>query len=508
MTYANAVRYRAPGPVAARFVRDRSFVSVINGPVGGGKTTAGFMKYVHVGCQQQRSLRDGYRYFKLCIVRDTYRQLWKSTIPSWFKRFPETEGDWVGSKDAPARHRLNFDLADGSRVKFETEFLAIGDNSVEEVLRGYEPTAFLLEEVDTLQPEVLLNAITRVGRFPDMDHGGPSWRGIGCTLNAPTFENWTYPKFWLDLPEGWALFRQPSGLSPQAENLANLPAGYYQQMMSGMPDWMIDRLIRNKPGISRSGKPIYPEFIDTLHVADHKLEPLQGLPLLLGLDAGGSPAAVITQRLQDGQWRVYRELVAEQGTGPRRFGRMLAQLLHEEFPQWGVAKPREGWETPGAGQFSAMPVNNAIRGWADPSAAYGADRVSDEMDWIEMVAAELRIRIEPAPTNNPSPRWEAVRTPLSRLIDGRPGFLLCPKGCPKIRAGFNAGYRFRKKRLVGERDSFSEEADKNEYSHPHDGLQYVMLAGGENFAIRGRQAAMQSAGQMRAITEWDPFSHG
>ena len=96
----------------------------------------------------------------------------------------------------------------------------------------------------------------------------------------------------------------------------------------------------------------------------------------------------------------------------------------------------------------------------------------------------IKLRVRPAPTNSPTARWEAVRLPLTRLIDGQPGFLLDP-GCKVLRAGFNAGYRFRKKN-ASDASEYHEQADKNKYSHPHDALQYALSGGGEDAEIRGR----------------------
>jgi hypothetical protein len=207
---------------------------------------------------------------------------------------------------------------------------------------------------------------------------------------------------------------------------------------------------------------VYPEFSDQLHVADHALEALRGIKLWIGLDTALHPAAVLGQRTPSGQWRIIDELMGEAGTGPTRFGQMLARLLAERYP--------------------GIPLGE-IEGIADPSAAYGVDKVAGERTWIEIVAAQTAIRVRPAPTNAKIPRWEAVRLPLTRLIDGQPGLILSPR-CKALRAGFNAEYRFRRKHTADEQ--YDEEAEKNDSSHPHDALQYVCLAGGENVEIRRR----------------------
>ena len=113
--------------------------------------------------------------------------------------------------------------------------IAIGDNVIEEVLRGFEPTAFYLNEMDLLAEEVLVYCRGRVGRYPRMDEGGPSWYGILFDLNAPEEDNWTVDKLRDNLdPTAIAFFRQPGGMldlgggeyvvNPKAENLTEFPS--------------------------------------------------------------------------------------------------------------------------------------------------------------------------------------------------------------------------------------------------------------------------------------------
>jgi hypothetical protein len=458
-------------------------VPVLNGPIGAGKTTTVFIKAIRTAAKQMRSTRDGKIKFKLCVVRDTYRQLWKTTLPSWWKRVPRAVGEFTGAENAPATHRVDFQLADGSVVEFQADFVAIGENAVEDVLRGYEPTAFYLNEADLLAKEVFTFARGRAGRYPDMSEGGPSWYGIFMDCNAPELTAWMYTDIFRNTPEFVDLFRQPSGLSPDAENLINLPPGYYDAQVGGQPDWYLKRMIMNVPGYSRAGKPIYSEFNFDLHVSRRPLEPIPGLALTIGLDAGMSPAAVIGQRLPDGRRHILDELVSEQGTGAMRFGDMLAKLLHDRY------------------RF----IRN-VRAFADPSAAYGNDKKAGEKSWIEIVAAKAGIRIEPAPTNRILPRIEAVRRPLCSLIEGKPA-VLYDQRCAVLIEGFNSGYRFRK--LQGSEERYTDQPEKNEYSHVHDANQYLHSADGEDLEIRERKTAHE--GQLRAWAaaaqhDWDPLA--
>lgn len=496
-----SVEWRAPGPVAAAFMADRTKVSLINGPVGSGKTTAASMKLIRLATEQAVSRsyqglgpggkRMPTRQFRVAVVRDTYRQLWRTTIPSWNQRLPKSVGQWTGGDGAPATHVIPFVLPDGTLVEFEAQFLAIGDQTVEDALRGYEVTGFYLNEMDLCAEEVFDNALLRLGRWPVTAEASPTWTGILGDMNAPELNKWAYERFFTKTADELAaqdiaLFRQPSGLSAHAENLANLPPSYYQQMTRTAKDWVVQRMIKNIPGYSRAGKPVYPEYNDELHCGlGHNHPPRfdRNLPLTIGIDAGGSPAAAFLQRMPNGKWCVLKELTTDQGTGALRFADALARILAEDFP---------GCQT--------------ILAYADPSAAYGADKEAGEASWMEAVAERAKIRVLAAPTNAPLARWEAVRLPLTRLIDGEPGFHLSPS-CKVLRAGFNAEYRFRK--VTGTEDRYHEQAEKNDCSHVHDALQYALSGGGEDAEVRGRgETHRRQRDHAEHQTDWDPFSHG
>ena len=476
-----SIHWRPPGPVARAFMHSTARIQAIMGPIGSGKTQSIFTKIVMLGGQQARSPIDGRRHFRICVVRDTYRRLWETTIPSWHKIVPKDACEWSGGFGDPAKALVTMALGENDVLELGLDFIAIGDQSAEDVMRGYEPTGLYLNEADLMAEDVLTHGLPRVGRYPSMQHGGPTWRGVLMDFNAPDTESWVYKRIVeaSETDHSIAFFRQPSALVEGAENIANLPEGYYDEQIRGQPDWWVRRFIRNEFGFSRDGRPVYPEWIDSEHVAPKPLRPVPGLALHIGLDAGLSPAAVFVQHMPGGQWRVYDELVAEHGTGAMRFADMLAQRLHERFP-----------------------AHRVIHAWADPSAAYGADKDAGEKSWIEIIGAQAAIDIAAAPTNALIPRLEAVRRPLSRKIDGLPGFLLSPN-CVVLRKGFNSTYRYRKLN-VPQIEQFKLEPDKNDASHPHDALQYALCGGGEDYETAERQRDLHNPADLpRRVADYD-----
>src|SRR5262249_6855218 len=153
-------------------------------------------------------------------------------------------------------------------------------------------------------------------------------------------------------------------------------------------------------------------------------------------DAGMMPAAVVCQQLPNGRWHVLDELVAEQGTGAERFGEDLGRLLSERYADF-----------------------RSVQGWADPSAAYGADKERGTAPWTDLARRAAGTPTNAAPTNQLIPRLEAVRQKLSRSIDGEEALRISAT-CKVLRKGFNSHYRYRRLHVPGS-TRWSEEPEKN-----------------------------------------------
>jgi hypothetical protein len=111
-----------------------------------------------------------------------------------------------------------------------------------------------------------------------------------------------------------------------------------------------------------------------------------------------------------------------------------------------------------------------IQATGDPAGAARAD--TDEKTCF-MVLAENGIPAMPAITNEFVARREAVAKNLNKLIDGQPGLLVHPDA-KIIRKGFNGGYHYKRIQVTGQ-ERYRDIPDKNDYSHPHDALQYAAL---------------------------------
>jgi hypothetical protein len=128
-------------------------------------------------------------------------------------------------------------------------------------------------------------------------------------------------------------FFQPSGLSPEADWLEFLPDEYYDNLAKGKSEDWVDVYIHAQFGKSLSGQPVFRSFTRDQNVSKDPIKPLSSsTPLIIGVDAGLTPAAVVAQVLWDGRVVVYNALVSE-GMGALRFVReKLKPLLANKFP--------------------------------------------------------------------------------------------------------------------------------------------------------------------------------
>lgn len=434
--------YSPSGPTIKAFHQDGSFVRGIMGPIGSSKSTACVMEILRRS-QMQAPSPDGTRYTRWAIIRNSYPELKTTTVKTWTQWCPAAYGKLT--YDSPITHHVKaqgFDM--------EVLFLALDRPEDQKKLLSLELTGAWVNEAREI-PKAIIDALTgRVGRYPSTNKGGCTWSGIILDTNPPDDQGWWYACAEGDVPEGWKFFKQPSGRSPEAENLANLPKSYYHRIMAGKDSDWIKVYVDGEYGFVTEGKPVFPMYRDRTHCATEPLEPLRDIALTIGVDFGLTPSAVIGQKLPSGRWLILDEITSD-NCGVTRFAELLAKYMKSQYPNHAVAI-----------------------GWGDPA---GNARDGDERTSFELLNSKLQFPVKPAPDNDLTPRLEVVIAALNRLVDGEPGFLLSPK-CKTLRKGFISGYHYKSVR-TGNGETFHEKPAKNNYSHPHDALQYLLLGGGE-----------------------------
>lgn len=421
--------YRS-APTIRAFGDSRKFIRGLMGPFGSGKSSGCVADIVRIANEQAPG-PDGVRRTRFCAVRNTYPQLNDTTV--------RTMLDWL-----PEEHFGTFNKADHiykvtgfEGVEFEVWFRALDRPEHISNLLSAEFTAAWVNEAREV-PHTIISALRgRVGRFPSMKDGGPTWSGIIMDTNPPDDDSWWYRMFEEERPENAAIFKQPSGLSPEAENLPNLRAGYYTDLCSGASEEFVKVYVRGEYGFVQEGKPVYPEYNDNVHCSD-KADYVPGLPVIRGWDFGLTPSCVFSQRHASGRWVTFDEMNGD-SIGIDRFSDQVKErsaAYGEKFEDWG-----------------------------DP--AGNAKSQTDEKTCFEIMRGK-GIAVE-ASEQTLTIRLESVKKGLNTLMDGKPALMIHPR-CKVLRKGYQGRYRFRRLQTSAER--YTDEPEKNEYSHPHDANQY------------------------------------
>ncbi len=460
-------RYRPAGGTLSRFHRCDDFVRILLGPLGSAKTTACCAE-IWRRASEQAPDENNVRRSRWLVVRNTYPELITTTIPSWREMFGDPFGRFTWSH--PPRHHLNVNLDDGSKVMAEVIFMAMDNSEAAKKLLSFEVTGIWFNELKEIHKAVVDMGTGRVGRYPARRAGGPSWFGIIADSNMPDEDHWLYRLAEEETPAGWHFFRQPGGvarvgtgpaagwrLNGLAENIQNLPPNYYRNQLAGKSDDWIKVFLAAEYGFAFDGRPVFPEFRDSLHVRDVSDDGIQeNSELAFGVDFGLTPAAVFGRRDKLGRWLIFDELVTDD-MGAVRFADLLARRLHE----LSMDRPSFAW-----------------RGWGDP-AGEQRSQVDERTPFQVLQARDIPIR--PAPSNDALLRREAVANLLNRLVDGQPALLIHPR-CRRLRKALAGGYCFRRMAVSGA-ERFRDVPDKNQHSHVAEALEYLLIGGGEGRPI-------------------------
>ena len=457
------INYTPSGRVLTQFHNSATPIRVLNGPLGSGKTTACCFE-VLVKAMAQAPNKAGIRKTRWLVVRSTYPELMSTTIASWRSWFGPEMGDMKIAP--PVEHKLRFQMPDQTYVECDVIFMALDGPDADAKIRGLEITGAWFNECREIPKPIWDMVDGRIGRYPSKRDGGPTWHGVIADTNPPDDESFLYRFAEIDRPKTWEFFRQPGGvvkrgnqwvLNPMADNLDNLPPNYYSRMLSGKGEDWIRVYLAGEYGYIVEGKPVFPEYSDSAHTAD--LKPVKELPLHIGADFGLTPAAVIAQRGAMGQLYIIDELIAED-VGAVKFGEALKRLLSEKYAGYRI---------------------ETMTG--DPAGSVRAP--TDEQTVFQILNAQ-GLKFRPASSNLMTIRREAVARPLTRFIDGAPGFLV-NRRCQKLRGGLGGKFCYKRMKVSGER--YNETPDKNEWSHVCDALQYLCLGMGEGQAILRLDAA-------------------
>jgi hypothetical protein len=469
------------GTEVAKFVTSSKEVDVIEGPIGSGKTRALCARIMRHAQEQRVSKITGLRMSRWAMIRNTYPDLKRTTIRTWLEMFPENiygRLNW----GQPPYHHLKF-----GDVSLEVDFFALDKSDDIGKLRSTEYTGIAWNELSFIFEKELFDEGHSRLRFPGKEHGGSAWHGVIADTNAPDEEHWLAlmtgqvdlppnltedEKLEFEWPEHWGFYMQPPAVlenldnggkvlgykvNPAAENLANLPDGYYQKMIPGKSKAWIDSRLRNVCVLVTDGSPVFPMFRKEVHISREALRPAATVGLNVGLDFGRQPAAIFGQNIGNRDYFQYELLGLNEGAAT--FAPKVKRFIAEHYPDHALGD---------------------VLFWGDPK---GQDKgQADERTAYEIFAAHgMKVRPPPGLKQNMiSTRVEAVTSVLISLDgQGRPRGVFSPM-CRTLNVGMQGRYH-----LVREEDG-ELRPKKDRYSNPCDALQYLVIGMGEGDAMVGR----------------------
>lgn len=471
-------------PVVSDYMRSDARHRFILGPFGSGKSVGSQTEIVRRASMQAPSTLDGRRKTRFAVVRQTRPQLRSTTMKTWFAEYPD------GSLGA--YHGLtNTYTIKKADLLCEVVFLPLDTEDDVKNLLSYELTGVYLNEFRDI-PRAIVEALDgRIGRYPRMEEGGPTWVGIWGDSNMPEIGSYWHSMLEQRNPDNpaepkensWKKFVQPPAMlrngdgtyaiNPIAENLKWLPADYYPRLIENKTTDYIRTYVMCEYGRSKGGKPVHPLFDIGTHVAKAPIRPDKNLLLLVSADFGLTPAICIMQQNAFGQVLVLDAIST--------FGMGLERAIEEKLLPLLRNKYRECQD---------------IFVTGDPTGATGSQ--SDETSCADVFRRYSRKglgKVKFAWSNSPVHRQGALDYFLSRNGDfGRKMFQVDP-GCESLIAALAGGYMFK---LFKDGRQTTEVDKTNEYSHIGEACEY-----GTMYFERGgrRKADLKERMQQAAAAE-------
>src|SRR6185369_6974545 len=254
----------------------------------------------------------------------------------------------------------------------------------------------------------------RLGRYPSAAKGAPTWFGMIADTNFPA-ELTPWHKHMENPPPDWEVFKQPSGMAADAENLnylvqtaatMKLPIDhpdriaqgrkYYQRFIDqfGLESDWVNRYVFANYGADPSGEAVFKNtFKFSFHVVD-ETQVIPGYPIIVGQDFGRNPWSLICQ--------------------VDHMGRLL---VHEEVPATNVGLEKHVTQSLRPRLMQSKYLGQKIIIVGDPS-GIAKGSVSEESCFDAL--KRMGLPCFPAPSNDISPRLRAVETLLGQQVNGGP----------------------------------------------------------------------------------------
>lgn len=433
----------------------------IIGELGSGKTSTAAIEfgwYIPL---------DMYRWFGIrktrgVVVRNTYTELMdtcKATLEEWFPT-----GRWVGGQKRTFTI-VHDCVIDGKKVQLEIEMLLRSCDRPEDTkkFKSLNVLWAWLDESSEIDDRIKKDLRGRVGRYPKgyRDQNTGEWiNHAPCkfmveTSNPPDEDEPLYTNYaWNRPPPGPIPEKEPlKGFygfwQLPGENVANLIPNYYEDLFEENKDYTdwIKRYLKGMPGVMIQGQLVYSFFEYEVHVAKEPLKWKKDV-IYRGWDNTGlCPAAVVGQVPGVNKLEILREFTTAR-LDVVNFARVVVESCNRLYPD-------------------AKYID-----YGDPAGGSGQTRSTKEggiTSNAELMEEHFKIKVISSEN-----AFDARRTAVENLLQRRDG-LLIDRGCKTLINGFVAGYAFPELGRTNTNEIlYGEKPIKNKFSHPQDGLQYLV----------------------------------
>ncbi len=447
--------YYKPTSTGAIFHRCDDRVRVVRGHVGSGKTTMECAEIIFRSVRMP-PCKDGIRYSRCAVIRNTYGDLIKTTIHTWrqwYNRLGQVRS--IQSPSFSITHTFKVEVIENGIIDIRNivlELLPIALDTVMDVtkhLKSLEVTFVFLNELSELD-QMALDFFTggRMPRFPRLQDFTEEqrkseklyWSGLFADTNPPEEDSWIYKMFEVEKPPQYTMLVQPPAvikqgeayvINPEAENIKNIQNGAeeYVKMTYGKSEAFIRVYLMGEYGTLSNEKRVYYNYNDNIHSSDN-VEINKNCTLLIGADLGTVAPAIIVSQIVEGRLIVLKEFCGSFTT--------IRELANNWVLPWLNSN------------CDGMRIEIVL---FDPAKTMKGDQELREVFGSLVIQAD---------TNNVEVRINAVSKLLNKLVSGKGGIEISRSGCPQLRKGFNGKYYYKRLRIIGE-DRTTEEPHKN---HP------------------------------------------
>jgi hypothetical protein len=426
--------------------------------------------------------RDGVRRSRFLITRGVYGDLYDTAVKTYIERFNNVYGFLPIKGNAPWYGGISMPLRDGTKVESEWVFKAFAEEDLNKLGSDQYTGGYVNEIIDYQSPSIVTSVLGSCARYPSLDNFPEALLSASRLSGKPVYDgfiifdtNGPYESHWLrgfedEPPQTWSVFVQEPPLlviegnappndvtqhiswrgktyypNPKATYVFIQPKGYqyWLDMVPAAEDWYIESRILGQYSKSVSGKVVYNEFDELLHISKGALSTsmASGKSVICGVDTSGKHPACVWTIMQGGCLFALEEAGAQ-------------DIAFEQFVEEIV-----------------LPIHNA--NYSDCKVIYVVDPSNPESGidlrtaMQVMIKAGLRAKI--AKTNKFGDRRDAVK----RLLNRRNGFISSAANT-NLNSGFRGHYRYEPVR--GKSGIFKDSPNKSVVQADyHDALQYAAL---------------------------------